>query len=92
MITLIRPESYDAFEQLLARPDAPDLPRRAHVFHYAGDPDRRTTRFPLILMAWLQRRHLQTDGDEPLAAARRSWTQRAGADVPARCRLVPVAA
>jgi hypothetical protein len=37
-----------------------------------GDPHRRTTRYPQILMSWLQQRHLETDREEPLARAIRS--------------------
>jgi hypothetical protein len=67
----------DAFAQLLARPDPSDLPRRAHVSRYDGDPNRRTTRYPQILMNWLQQRHLENDGDEPIAKATRNWKARA---------------
>jgi len=67
MMRPIDPMHLDAFVQMLARPDAIDLPRRANVCRYDGDPDRRTTRYPQILMSWLQRRHLEADGDEPLA-------------------------
>jgi hypothetical protein len=63
---------FDAFERLLARPDPSDLPRRAHVYRCEGDPDRRVTRLPGILMGWLQRRHLAIDSEEPLASATRS--------------------
>lgn len=61
------PVSYDAFVRLLARPDPWDLPRRAHVHRCEGDPDRRATRLPGILMRWLQRRYLEQDIEEPLA-------------------------
>ena len=70
------PVSFDAFARLLARPDPADLPRRGHVFRCDGDPDRRTTRLPEILMAWLQRRHLAIDVEEPLAAAVRTSRSR----------------
>jgi hypothetical protein len=53
--------SLDAFARLLSRPDPSDLPRRSHVRRCEGDPDRRTTRLPGILMGWLQRRHLAAD-------------------------------
>jgi hypothetical protein len=66
------PTCLDALAQLLARPDPTDLPRRAHVYRCEGDPDRRATRLPGILMAWLQRRHLAIDIDEPLAPAMRT--------------------
>jgi hypothetical protein len=65
---------FDAFEQLLAQPDPTDLPRRAHVYRCDGDPHRRVTRLPGILMAWLQRRHLAIDIAEPLAPAMRTST------------------
>jgi hypothetical protein len=61
------PVTYDAFVRLLARPDPRDLPRRAHLPRCAGDPDRRATRLPGILMRWLQRRYLEKDFEEPLA-------------------------
>jgi hypothetical protein len=70
------PVCLDAFARLLARPDPTDLPRRAHVYRCEGDPDRRATRLPGILMAWLQRRHLAVDIEEPLAAATRSSARR----------------
>jgi hypothetical protein len=70
------PSSFDAFARLLSRPDPADLPRRAHVYRYDGDPNRRATRFPGILMGWLQRRHLAIDVDEPLAAATRASNAR----------------
>jgi hypothetical protein len=63
-------ESFNAFERLLARPDPKDLPRRTHLRRYEGDPDRRATRFPAILMCWLQRHYLEIDVEEPLASPR----------------------
>ena len=71
----------EAFARLLARPDPRNLPRRAHVYRFEGDPDRRATRLPGILMAWLQRRHLAIDIEEPLGPAMRTslrhdpWTR-----------------
>jgi hypothetical protein len=82
MIRRFDPACYDAFAQLLARPDPPDLPRRAHVFRCAGDPNRRATRLPTILMGWLQRRHLAVDAEEPLMPARRMWLQHGRAHLP----------
>jgi hypothetical protein len=58
------PVCFDAFAELLAQPDPSDLPRRTHVYRCEGDPDRRTTRLPGILMVWLQRRHLGVDLEE----------------------------
>jgi hypothetical protein len=66
----------DAFAQLMAQPDPSDLPRRAHVYRYEGDPNRRVTRLPGIHMAWLQRRHLEIDAEAPLAIAPRVWKRR----------------
>src|SRR4051812_15997180 len=68
----LEPVCFEAFERMMSRPDAPDLPRRAHVYHCDGDPDRRVTRLPGILMAWLQHRHLAVDLHEPLAPAIRA--------------------
>ena len=68
---IIDPVAFDAFERLLAQPDPTDLPRRTHVYRCEGDPDRRATRFPAILMSWLQRRYLEIDVEEPLAAPKR---------------------
>jgi hypothetical protein len=70
-------ERYDAFARLLARPDPRDLPRRTHICQCEGDPDRRATRLPGILMGWLQRRHLEIDVEEPVAPATRTL-KRAG--------------
>ena len=70
------PVCFDAFAQLLAQPDPTDLPRRAHVYRCEGDPDRRVTRLPGILMAWLQRRHLAIDIEEPFVSATRTATCR----------------
>jgi len=76
MLQTFDPVFLNAFARLLARPDPPDLPRRAHVYRCAGDPNRRRTRLPPILMAWLQRRHLETDIEEPVAAATRTSNRR----------------
>jgi hypothetical protein len=76
MMQAFNPESFEAFAQLLARPDPADLPRRAHVYVCEGDPDRRETRLPGILMGWLQRRHLEVDVEEPLVAAKRTKQRR----------------
>jgi hypothetical protein len=59
----IDPLRLDAFMRLLAQPDPSDLPRRGHVYRCAGDPNRRATRLPAILTAWLQRRILEYDRD-----------------------------
>jgi hypothetical protein len=61
MMQEIDPVRFNAFVRLLTLPDPADLPRRGHVYRYQGDPNRRSTRLPGILMAWLQRRHLAVD-------------------------------
>jgi hypothetical protein len=72
MMHTFDPARVEALERLLARPDPADLPRRAHVYRCMGDPDRRETRLPGIVTGWLQRRHLNADPYEPVAAATRS--------------------
>jgi hypothetical protein len=72
MIQTFDPVCLDAFARLLAQPDAKDLPRRAHVLRCEGDPNRRATRLHPILMAWLQRRFLEIDVEEPLRPATRA--------------------
>jgi hypothetical protein len=72
MMQTFDPVCLDALARLLARPDPSDLPPRIHVYRCEGDPDRRVTRLPGILMGWLQRRHLEIDIDEPLASATRT--------------------
>jgi hypothetical protein len=76
MMQAFNPVSFAAFAQLLARPDPADLPRRAHVCKCEGDPNRRETRLPAILMGWLQRRHLAVDVEERLAAATQTPNRR----------------
>ncbi len=63
------PVRFDAFARLLAQPD-PEGMRRRHVSRFPGDPERRGTRLPGIVMAWMQRRHLGIDIEEPAAPAR----------------------
>jgi hypothetical protein len=75
MLQIVDPIRFEAFTQLLAQPDPADLPHRGHVARCEGDPDRRSTRLPRILAAWLQRRHLDVDPVEPLAGAMR-WHAR----------------
>ena len=77
MMQTFDPTCLEAFARLLARPDPTDLPKRAHVYRCAGDPNRRATRLPGILMGWLQRRHLEVDIEDPIAAATtRTWKRR----------------
>jgi hypothetical protein len=76
MMQVFDPVCFDAFARLLARPDPADLPRRAHTLRCEGDPNRRITRLPAILMGWLQRRHLENEVEEPLAPATRMWNRR----------------
>jgi hypothetical protein len=72
-------EAFDAFAALLARPDPGEMPRRAHVLRCEGDPDRRATRLPAIMMAWLQLRFLEADGEDLPAPARMTRRRRAAA-------------
>ena len=65
------PVRFDAFVQLLAQPDPGDLPRRAHVYRWGGDPGRRA-RLPGLVMIWVQRRHLEHDIEEAPAPAMRA--------------------
>jgi hypothetical protein len=63
------PVRFDAFTRLLARPDPRGLPSRRHVIRCQGEPERRGTRLPGIIMAWMQRRHLEIDIEETSAPA-----------------------
>jgi hypothetical protein len=74
LIHTFDPVRFDAFARLLARPDPAGLPRRAHAFRWEGDPDRRVTRLPGIMMGWLQRREI--DIEEPVFCAARTPTRR----------------
>jgi hypothetical protein len=58
---IVAPAYLDAFERLLAQPDPQDLPRRAHVLRWEGEPDRRSKRLLPIVQGWLQQRFLDTD-------------------------------
>jgi hypothetical protein len=89
MMQAFDPVCFDAFAQLLAQPDPADLPRRAHVLVCEGDPNRRETRLPGILMGWLQRRHMDVDVEEPLEAAKRTAAQRRGRLINPGLRLLP---
>ena len=60
------PRRVDAFARLLASPQPADLPRGGQVHRWDGEPDRRTTRLPAMIMAWLQHRHFEVDAEEPL--------------------------
>jgi len=81
MMQVIDPKRFDAFVQLMSLPDPVDLPRRGRILRCEGDPDRRTTRLPLILMGWLQRRYLEGDLDEPLGVATRGLRGRGRGDL-----------
>lgn len=86
------PVCFSAFAQMMARPDPADLPRRAYVYRYEGEPNRRVTRLPGIIMGWLQRRHLEVDADEPLARATRAPWKRHGRPVNPGLRVLRPAA
>lgn len=81
MIQVIDPKRFDAFVQLMSMPDPADLPRRAHVLRCEGDPDRRATRLPRIIMGWLQQRHLSNDVEETPAVVTRTPLRRGRADL-----------
>ena len=66
MFQTLDPRRVDAFAKLLASPHPADLPPGGQVHRYDGDPDRRVTRLPAIIMGWLQHRHLELDAEEPL--------------------------
>lgn len=61
--------SFDAYTRLLAQPDPADLPRRAHVCRYEGDPNRRDTRLPGIVTERRQRRNLELDVEDQVPRA-----------------------
>jgi hypothetical protein len=73
VIQTFDPRRLEAFEQMLAQPQPRGLPRGGHVYRWAGEPDRRTTRLPGIIMGWLQRRHLEVDAEEPLTGQARTY-------------------
>jgi len=77
MMKSFDPVSFEAFVELMSRPDPTDLPPRTHVYWCEGDPNRRATRLPGILMGWLQRRHLAIDAQVPLAPATRMLRRQA---------------
>jgi hypothetical protein len=81
MMQVIDPQRYNAFVRLMSLPDPADLPHRGHILRCEGDPDRRATRLPTILMGWLQRRYLDIDADAPLAAATRGQKRSQRADL-----------
>jgi hypothetical protein len=76
MIQTFNPVRFDAFTRLLARPDPRELPRRGHVIRWQGEPERRGTRLPGIIMAWMQRRHLEIDIEETSAPLARCAPRR----------------
>lgn len=81
MIQVIDPKRFDAFVQLMSLPDPADLPHRGHVLRCEGDPDRRATRLPRIIMGWLQNRYLETDGEQVVPTATRAPRRRGRADL-----------
>ena len=76
MFQTFDPGRVDAFARLLASPQPADLPAGGHVHRYDGDSNRRTTRLPAIIMGWLQYRHLEIDGEEPLESRVRTYARR----------------
>jgi hypothetical protein len=69
MIQTFDPQRLDAYEQLLARP--PSFSPSSSLC--ISPPPPPTTRLPALIMAWLQRRHLEIDADEPLTARARTF-------------------
>jgi len=85
MMQTYDPARLHVFEQILARPRPLDLPPGGQAHRFDGDPDRRMTRLPGLLMAWLQHRHLEVDAEEPLTArARTSRRPRRAVRLPNR--------
>jgi hypothetical protein len=76
MMQDVDPARLEAVVQLMKEPDPADLPRRGHVYRYAGEPDRRSTRLPGIQMAWLQRRYLALDGEDAFVSAKPAGKRR----------------
>jgi len=72
MMHVFDPARLLVFEQIMTRPLPFDLPRGGQAHRCDGDPDRRTTRLPGLIMAWLQHRHLDVDAEEPLTAQART--------------------
>jgi hypothetical protein len=68
MMQMYDPGRLLAFEQILARPLPLHLPPGGQARRFDGERDRRSTRLPGMIMAWLQYRHLETDAEEPLTA------------------------
>jgi hypothetical protein len=73
MLQTFDPARLHAFEKMLAGQRPLNLPPGGQVHRFDGDPDRRTTRLPRIMMAWLQHRHLEIDAEEPLTARARAY-------------------
>jgi hypothetical protein len=82
MRQIVESPRLEALGRLLARPDPSDLPKRANVVRWQGDPNRRSTRLPPIMMAWLQRRFLEIDGEGTLPSATPAWARRVTARTP----------
>ena len=60
--------TYHRLVALLATPDPPDLPARRHRLTQPGDPTRRWTRLPGLLMAWAVTRQTLNDPAPPPSA------------------------
>ena len=75
MIQTFDPHRLTAYERLLASPQPAHLPKGGSIHCWDGDPNRRITRLPAIMMAWLQRRHLDVDAEEPLPAHPRTFAR-----------------
>jgi len=75
MLQTFDPGRVAAFVRLLAGPRPAGLPLGGQVHRCDGDPNRRTTRLPGIIMTWLQYRHLEIDADEPLDSRVRTYAR-----------------
>jgi hypothetical protein len=83
MLQVFDPARLIVFEQILAQPLPLNLAPGGHIRRFDGEPDRRSTRLPGMIMAWLQHRHLEIDAEEPLTArARTSRRPRPGVRLP----------
>lgn len=79
MTANVDPYRLHIYSELLARPDRPDLPRRAHRLTQPGEDNRRQGVFPKLVMAWATRHWLEVDGEDACwKPARRPTRVQAG--------------
>jgi hypothetical protein len=59
------PVCFEAYARLLALPDPPEMQGlRGHSVRCLGQPNRRETLFPRVLIGWLQHHYLAVDGED----------------------------